>query len=94
MNFSSDQIDHAGETPIAVEAFYRYGYAAARMLAIRAPFAMGADGAEIIGRAVEADGRRLRSSSRLRARSPDRSIGASRLGSNCASADAREKSAA
>ncbi|MBM3552337.1 MAG: hypothetical protein FJX45_11320 [Alphaproteobacteria bacterium] len=57
MNSSSDQIDHE-EAPIAVEAFYAYGYGGRRMLAIRAPFAMGADGADIIGRAIEADGRR------------------------------------
>ncbi|MFO1104322.1 MAG: hypothetical protein U1E20_15615 [Methylocystis sp.] len=57
MKSSSDQIDPAGEAPIAVEAFYRYGYEGRRMLAIRAPFAMGADGADIIGRAIEANGR-------------------------------------
>lgn len=48
---------HAGEPPIPVEAFYRYGYKGRAMLAIRAPFAMGADGAEIIGRAIEAGAR-------------------------------------
>lgn len=58
MNANSDQIDPAREAPIAVEAFYHYGYKGRQMLAIRAPFAMGADGAEIIGRAIEADGRR------------------------------------
>lgn len=41
-----------------VEAFYRYGYKGRDMLAIRAPFAMDADGAEIIGRVIEADARR------------------------------------
>ncbi len=58
MNSSSDQIDQAAEAPIAVEAFYRYGYGGRRMLAIRAPFAMGGDGVDIIGRVIEADGRR------------------------------------
>jgi hypothetical protein len=58
MKSSSDQIDPAGEAPIAVEAFYRYGYEGREMLAIRAPFAMGADGADIIGRAIEANGHR------------------------------------
>ncbi|MBM3564022.1 MAG: hypothetical protein FJX48_12985 [Alphaproteobacteria bacterium] len=58
MNANSDPIDPAGEAPIAVEAFYRYGYKGRPMLAIRAPFAMGAEGAEIVGRAIEADGRR------------------------------------
>ncbi len=58
MKSSSDQIDQAAEAPIAVEAFYRYGYGGRRMLAIRAPFAMGGDGADIIGRVIEADGRR------------------------------------
>ncbi len=58
MNANSDLIDQAGEAPISVEALYRYGYRGRPMLAIRAPFAMGADGAEIIGRAIEADGRR------------------------------------
>ncbi|MBI1980359.1 MAG: hypothetical protein HYS63_02095 [Methylocystis sp.] len=58
MNAISDQIDQAGEAPISVEAFYRYGYRGRQMLAIRAPFAMGGDGAAIIGRTIEADGRR------------------------------------
>jgi hypothetical protein len=38
-----------------VEAFYRYGYKGREMLAIRAPFAMSADGAELIGRLIESD---------------------------------------
>jgi hypothetical protein len=58
MNSSSDQSDQGGEAPITVETFYRYGYGGRQMLAIRAPFAMGADGADIIGRAIETDGRR------------------------------------
>ncbi len=58
MNSSSDQIDQSAEAPIAVDAFYRYGYGGRQMVAIRAPFAMGADGADIIGRTIEADGRR------------------------------------
>ncbi|MGD9657791.1 MAG: hypothetical protein AB7U61_09160 [Methylocystis sp.] len=58
MNSSSDQSDQGRESPITVEAFYRYGYGGRQMLAIRAPFAMGAHGADIIGRVIEADGRR------------------------------------
>lgn len=53
MNASSNQIDQAGEAPISVEAFYHYGYRGRRMLAIRAPFAMSAEGAEIVGRVIE-----------------------------------------
>jgi hypothetical protein len=48
----------AGEPPIMVEAFYRYGYKGREMLAIRAPFAMSADGAEIVGRLIESDDKR------------------------------------
>ena len=58
MHSNSDQINQAEEAPIAVGAFYHYGYGGREMLAIRAPFAMGADAADIIGRAIEADGRR------------------------------------
>lgn len=61
MQSGHDDIAHAGAAPIAgeppimVEAFYRYGYKGREMLAIRAPFAMSADGAEIIGRLIESD---------------------------------------
>ena len=58
MQSGQREIAHAGEAPIVVEAFYRYGYKGRSMLAIRAPFPMGADGAEIIGRAIEAGARR------------------------------------
>jgi hypothetical protein len=64
MQAGQDEIAHAGEAPIAgeppimVEAFYRYGYKGREMLAIRAPFAMSADGAEIIGRLIESDEKR------------------------------------
>ncbi|KAF0120262.1 MAG: hypothetical protein FD148_3581 [Methylocystaceae bacterium] len=58
MQSGQGEIANAGEAPIVVEAFYRYGYRGRSMLAIRAPFAMGADGAEIIGRAIETGARR------------------------------------
>ncbi len=57
MQSGQGEIAHAGEAPIVVEAFYRYGYRGRSMLAIRAPFAMGADGADIIGRAIETGAR-------------------------------------
>ncbi|WP_292533661.1 hypothetical protein [Methylocystis sp.] len=93
MNFSSDQIDHAGEAPLAVEAFYRYGYRGRAMLAIRAPFAMGADGGEIIGRVIEADGRRYVVVSIARQVSGPIHRGEP-FGVELRSADAREESAA
>lgn len=58
MPSSQSETFAAREASIIVEAFYRYGYRGKPMLAIRAPFAMGSDGAELIGHAIEADGRR------------------------------------
>lgn len=40
------------EEPIAVEAFYAYGYRGKDMIAILSPFAMSASASEIIGRDV------------------------------------------
>jgi hypothetical protein len=44
------------DEPIAVEAFYRYGYRGRDMIAILSPFAMSASASEIIGRIVSVDG--------------------------------------
>lgn len=57
MSSNGDDIQQKPAAPVVVEAFYRYGYKGRPMLAIRAPFAMGADGAEIIGRVIDAGGR-------------------------------------
>jgi hypothetical protein len=40
------------EEPIAVEAFYAYGYRGKDMIAIVSPFAMSASASEIIGHTV------------------------------------------
>ncbi len=93
MNANSDQIDRAGVAPIAVDAFYRYGYKGRPMLAMRAPFAMAADGAEIIGRAIEADGRRYVVISIARQTSGPIHRGEP-FGVELREADAREESAA
>lgn len=42
--------------PIDVHAFYHYGYRGRDMMAIRSPFAMQADAAQLVGRAVRVDG--------------------------------------
>lgn len=57
MQSNQAQTSASKDAPIAVEAFYAYGYKGRRMLAIRAPFAMGADGAEFIGHVIEANAR-------------------------------------
>lgn len=42
--------------PITLECFYAYGYRGRSMMAVRAPFATGAEACELIGRIVQIEG--------------------------------------